>query len=226
MQKLALKAVGIKKFFDVAGRRLEILKGIDLSIEKGQTMAIIGSSGSGKSTLMNILGCLDTPSDGRYWIGGDEIQALDGDDLAKLRAEKIGFVFQRFNLLPDLSALENVVIPQLYRSIQRPEAETKARKLLKLVGLSNWEGHFPYQMSGGQQQRVAIARALSNDPEIVFADEPTGSLDSKTGEMVVELFKELNKTTGLTLVLVTHDPRVASQAHRVVKMVDGQLVKR
>lgn len=225
MQTLAVKALGIKKVFKMASRELEVLKGIDLSIEKGQIMSIIGSSGSGKSTLMNILGCLDTPTEGQYWIGGDEVQAMEPDKLALLRAKKIGFVFQRFNLLPDLSALENVVIPQLYLSVHREEAERRARDLLNLVGLTSWKGHFPYQMSGGQQQRVAIARALSNDPEIVFADEPTGSLDSQTGDMVIDLFKELNAKHGLTLVLVTHDPKVAKVADRVVKMVDGQLVK-
>ena len=220
---LVLEARGIKKSFTLANKTLEVLKDINLSLHKGEILAIVGSSGSGKSTLMNILGCLDKPSDGRYWIDGEEVSLMDGYRLARIRAQKIGFVFQRFNLLPDISAQENVVLAQLYNGVARDLAQERALELLETVGLKDWKDHFPYQMSGGQQQRVAIARALANDPEIIFADEPTGSLDSTTGNLIIELFKNLNSNQGLTLVLVTHDPKIARVANRIVKMVDGKL---
>ncbi len=224
MKDLALKAVGIKKTFKLSGREIEVLKGIDLSVDKGSIFGIIGSSGSGKSTLLNILGCLDFATDGSYWIGNCQIEHQNKANLASIRAHKLGFIFQKFNLLPDLTAMENVVLPQLYCLESRAKAQERARDLLDLVGLAHWQKHYPYQLSGGQQQRVAIARALANNPEIIFADEPTGSLDSKSGDLIVDFFKKLNLNYGLTLVLVTHDQNVARQADKVVTMLDGRLI--
>lgn len=224
MDNLALKAVGIRKTFNVGGRSIEILKGIDFAVQKGSIFGIIGSSGSGKSTLLNILGCLDFATSGNYWIGGSQIESLNSDELAQIRAKKIGFIFQRFNLLPDLTALNNVVVPQLYCAVPRQKAQERARELLSFVGLEKWANHHPFQMSGGQQQRVAIARALANAPEIIFADEPTGSLDCQTGRLIIELLKDLNANHGLTIVLVTHDPGIASQANSIVQMADGRLI--
>lgn len=224
MKDLALKAVGIKKTFNLAGQVVEVLKGIDFYVQKGSIFGIIGSSGSGKSTLLNILGCLDFATSGNYWIGDCQIERLNSSQLAAIRAQKIGFIFQRFNLLPDLTALDNVVVPQLYCSTPRFKAEARARELLGFVGLQAWQNHYPFQMSGGQQQRVAIARALANAPEIIFADEPTGSLDGQTGRLIIDLLKDLNQNQGATIVLVTHDPGIASQAHTIVQMADGRII--
>ena len=198
------------------------LRGVNLTVPVGQLLAIVGPSGSGKSTLMNLLGCLDSPSSGRYWLDGVDVGALDASGRARLRLEKIGFVFQGFNLLSRLSALENVMMPMTYAGVSRPERIRRARAALAEVGLVEREAHTPGEMSGGQQQRVAVARALINHPPLILADEPTGALDSKTGDEILALFQRL-KAAGHTITLITHDPHVAECADRVVAMHDGEL---
>jgi len=198
------------------------LRDVDLRIGRGEFVAIMGPSGSGKSTLMNLLGCLDSPSAGTYHCDGTDVASLDAEGRAQLRLEKIGFVFQGFNLLPRMNALENVAMPMGYANVNRDERLRRAHEALAAVGLGNREGHRPSEMSGGQQQRVAIARALINRPLILLADEPTGALDSKTGEEILALFKRL-QAEGLTVVLITHDPDVAHHCDRTFVMRDGLL---
>lgn len=198
------------------------LREVDLVVPSGQLLAIIGPSGSGKSTLMNLLGCLDSPSTGTYLLDGIDVARLDAAGRARLRLEKIGFVFQGFNLLSRLSALENVMMPMTYAGVAKAERLRRARAALDEVGLAGRSGHTPGEMSGGQQQRVAIARALINHPPLILADEPTGALDSKTGAEILDLFQRL-KRIGHTIVLITHDPQVAEVADRVVSMHDGEL---
>ncbi|TKR34089.1 ABC transporter ATP-binding protein [Luteimonas gilva] len=198
------------------------LKGVDLSIGRGDFVAIMGPSGSGKSTLMNLIGCLDTPSSGKYECDGVDVSTLDKEELATLRRDKIGFVFQGFNLLPRMSALENVAMPLGYAQIPPAERKRLAQEALAAVGLSERAGHRPSELSGGQQQRVAIARALINKPPILLADEPTGALDSKTGEEILALFKRL-RDEDHTVVLITHDAEVAAHADRIYLMHDGEL---
>ncbi|RNF84186.1 ABC transporter ATP-binding protein [Montanilutibacter psychrotolerans] len=198
------------------------LAGVDMRIERGEFVAIMGPSGSGKSTLMNMLGCLDTPSSGSYHCDGIDVAMLDAEQRAVLRRDKIGFVFQGFNLLPRMSALENVAMPMAYTSAPRGERLRRAHEALAAVGLSTREGHRPSELSGGQQQRVAIARALINRPPILLADEPTGALDSVTGEEILALFKRL-RDEDHTVVLITHDPEVARHADRIFLMRDGEL---
>ena len=202
-----------------------VLKGISLKVSHGEFVALMGTSGSGKTTLMNILGCLDRPSSGEFWLDGQDVTALSADDWAQLRNEKIGFVFQTFNLLPRTSAIENVVMPLSYTAQHLSEAERRQRAedLLRRVGLGDRLDHEPSQLSGGQQQRVAIARALINNPAILFADEPTGNLDSKTSEEVLELFRRLNEEEGVTIILVTHDANVAQSAKRIIRITDGMV---
>ena len=200
------------------------LRGIDLEVRRGEFVSVMGSSGSGKSTLMNTLGCLDTPTAGEYWLDGVAVSGLDRDALADLRSQKLGFVFQGFNLLSRTSALDNVLLPLLYdRTGRIAEPEARAREALERVGLRNRLGHVPSQLSGGQQQRVAIARALVNDPAVVLADEPTGNLDTRTTIEVLALFQEINRE-GATIVLVTHEPEVARYTSRVVELRDGLVV--
>jgi ABC-type lipoprotein export system ATPase subunit len=198
-----------------------------LEVARGEFIAIMGASGSGKTTLMNILGCLDRPSSGSYWLDGEEVSRMSADKRAMIRNRKIGFVFQNFNLLPRTSALENVAMPLSYTAshLTEKEARRRAKEVLERVGLGDRLHHEPSQLSGGQQQRVAIARALVNKPPLLLADEPTGNLDSKTGEEVLELFQELNREEGVTVVLVTHDPHVASHAERIIYIHDGQIVE-
>ena len=200
-----------------------VLKGISLTVSRGEFVALMGTSGSGKTTLMNILGCLDRPSSGEYWLEGQDVVALSADEWAQLRNQKIGFVFQTFNLLPRTSALENVIMPLSYTAqhLSDHEARQRAEELLQRVGLGERLDHEPSQLSGGQQQRVAIARALINNPAILFADEPTGNLDSKTSEEVLELFRKLNEEAGVTIILVTHDENVARSAKRIIRITDG-----
>jgi putative ABC transport system ATP-binding protein len=207
-----------------AGSEAEVvaLKGVDVRIMPGEFVAIMGPSGSGKSTLMNLIGCLDTPTSGQYFCDGVDIATLDAEALAVLRRDKIGFVFQGFNLLPRMSALENVAMPMGYANIPREERLRRAHDALEAVGLRNRESHLPSELSGGQQQRVAIARALINRPPVLLADEPTGALDSKTGEEILALFKRL-RDDGHTVLLITHDPEVAAHCDRVLVMKDGQL---
>ena len=218
-----IRTQGLSKVY-APGTQAEVvaLDHVDLSIQRGEFVSIMGASGSGKSTLMNILGCLDRPSAGRYWCDGIDTGELDAEQTARLRLERIGFVFQGFNLLSRMDALHNVMMPMTYANAPLHEREQRARAALESVGLGGRTGHKPGEMSGGQQQRVAIARALVNNPPLLLADEPTGALDSKTGEEVLQLFDQL-KARGQTLVLITHDPAVARRADRICVMKDGRL---
>jgi ABC-type lipoprotein export system ATPase subunit len=213
----------ITKTYQLGEVELPVLKGVSLRIEQGELVALRGASGSGKSTLMNILGCLDRPSAGRYVLAGQEVSKLSRNDRARVRSRHVGFVFQSFNLLPRTSALENVLMPLSYspRRLAESEGRRRAMALLERVGLGDRLHHHPSQLSGGQQQRVAIARALVNEPSLLLADEPTGNLDSHTSEDVLRMFQELNEREGLTIVLVTHDPEVASHAQRAIQIRDG-----
>ena len=200
------------------------LNDVSLSIEQGEFVAIMGASGSGKSTFMNMLGTLDKPNSGSYYLDGIDMLSLDTDNLAMIRNEKMGFVFQGFNLISRTTALENVELPMIYKGIPEEERIIRAKKALKIVGLEQREDHMPNQMSGGQQQRVAIARAIVNDPPLILADEPTGNLDTKTSIEVMEFFVNLNKEMGKTIVLVTHEPDIAQYCKRVVKFKDGNII--
>lgn len=211
----------IKKTFRVGILDLPVLKGIDLSIYKGEMAAITGTSGGGKSTLMNIIGLLDEPSSGAYSFEGKEVINLDDDELSGIRNKKIGFVFQQFNLLPRLSAAENVAMPLLYRGESIRKSNTIARTFLEKVGIGDRADHNPTELSGGQQQRVAIARALAGNPSIILADEPTGALDTKVGQEIMDLFLRLNKEDGITIVMITHDPRIAAQCEKCFNICDG-----
>ncbi len=221
---VTLEVRNINKYYGEGESRVQVLKDVSLSIEKGDFVAIIGQSGSGKSTLMNILGCLDTASDGTYLVDGVNIENFGPDDLARLRSEKFGFIFQRYNLLTSLSAQENVALPAVYGGMGRAEREARAHDLLIRLGLDGKTRNKPNELSGGQQQRVSIARAMMNGGEIILADEPTGALDSKSGENVMKLLMELN-AEGHTLILVTHDRQIASYAHRVIEIKDGEIIR-
>ena len=221
---VTLEVRNINKYYGEGESRVQVLKDVSLSIEKGDFVAIIGQSGSGKSTLMNILGCLDTASDGTYLVDGVNIENFGPDDLARLRSEKFGFIFQRYNLLTSLSAQENVALPAVYGGMGRAEREARAHDLLIRLGLDGKTRNRPNELSGGQQQRVSIARAMMNGGEIILADEPTGALDSKSGENVMKLLMELN-AEGHTLILVTHDRQIASYAHRVIEIKDGEIIR-
>lgn len=213
----------IYKTYHLGEIDVPVLKGISLTIERGELVALMGASGSGKSTLMNILGCLDRPTSGKYWLDGEEVSQVSSDQRALIRNRKIGFVFQNFNLLPRTSAIDNVMMPLAYTATHLPyrEAYDRAKDLLDLVGLGSRLDHHPSQLSGGQQQRVAIARALVNRPPLIFADEPTGNLDSKTSKEILQMFQKLSSDEGLTIVLVTHDANVANYAQRSIRMKDG-----
>lgn len=215
----------ICKTYALGEVEVEALRGVTLEVERGEYLALIGASGSGKTTLMNMLGCLDRPTSGSYLLEGDEVMEMSGDQRARLRNRKIGFVFQSFNLLSRTSALENVELPLLYSARYRSaERREHVVKLLKKVGLESRMDHHPSQLSGGQQQRVAIARALANDPPILLADEPTGNLDTRTSREVMDLFQQLNKEDGITIILVTHDQEVARRARRSIVIRDGEVV--
>ncbi|MDC1242399.1 ABC transporter ATP-binding protein [Gammaproteobacteria bacterium] len=215
-----IKTESLKRSFQVGSEKVEALKGINLSVEKGEFLSIMGPSGSGKTTLMNIIGCLDTPTSGSYFLNNKLVNDLDEDNLALIRNREIGFVFQSFHLLAKNSALNNVILPLKYAGIKQDEANRLARNVLDKVGLSDRINHAPSELSGGQQQRVAIARALVNNPSIVFADEPTGNLDSQTGDDVMKLFKELNNQ-GQTIILITHEEEIAKQTNRIINIKDG-----
>ncbi|MGQ9570561.1 MAG: ABC transporter ATP-binding protein [Thermodesulfovibrionales bacterium] len=210
----------IRKTYRIGDIQVEVLKGINLTIERGEFVAIMGTSGSGKTTLMNIIGCLDTASSGRYILGDREVTTLTDDELSEIRNKHIGFVFQNFYLLPYATVLENVLLPTLYIGTRSDSARKKALELLKLVGLEGRSRFKPNQLSGGEQQRVAIARALINEPDLLLADEPTGQLDSKTANEIMDILSRMNKD-GKTVVLVTHDPHIAEYARRIIHIKDG-----
>jgi len=212
------------KIYNLGDYDIHALRGINLSIQRGEFLAIMGPSGSGKSTLMNILGCLDRPTKGKYFLEGEDISSLDRNNLARIRNRKIGFVFQTFNLLSRTTALENVELPMLYNDTTTKNRVEKALRALSMVGLEGRENHYPNQLSGGQQQRVAIARSLVNDPSIILADEPTGNLDTRTSIEVMEIFQTLNER-GITVVLITHEKDIASYAKRNIAFRDGKIVK-
>jgi ABC-type lipoprotein export system ATPase subunit len=216
----------IYKTYHIGDMDVPVLKGMSLRIAKGELVALMGSSGSGKSTLMNILGCLDRPSSGEYWLNQKEVGRFSADDRALLRNSTMGFVFQCFNLLPRATALENVSMPLSYAAsyISDKEARKRAAEMLSRVGLQDRMDHEPSQLSGGQQQRVAIARALINRPPVLFADEPTGNLDSRTSDEVLQMFRKLNQEDDITIIIVTHDPAVAKHANRIIRITDGVIM--
>ena len=221
-QKQVIQVENLTKVYQMGEIEVHALRGISFSVRKGEVLAIMGPSGSGKSTLMNMIGCLDVPTSGDYYLEGELVSSLDEDRLALVRNRKIGFVFQKFNLLPRASALANVELPLRYAG-ENGSRKERALAVLEAVGLGDRVTHQPNELSGGQQQRVAIARALVNDPTIILADEPTGNLDSVSGEEIMKLLLELNRTNGTTLIIVTHDPEVAAVAERVISLHDGSV---
>ena len=220
-----IEVSGLSKSYKTGNIEVIALREVSFKIESGESISIMGPSGSGKSTLMNILGCIDTPTSGSYRLDGQEVSTLDDEGLATIRNQKVGFVFQIFNLLPRLTALANVELPLVYSGIGRNERRERALKALEKVGLSDRVNHKPNELSGGQSQRVAIARALVNNPSIILADEPTGNLDRATGSDIINLFQKLNSEFGVTLVIVTHDQEVGKSAGRLIELVDGQIMK-
>jgi len=219
-----IEARGISKVYTSGDFHIHALRDVSLTVERGEFVAVMGPSGSGKSTFMNILGCLDRPTTGRYLLEGVETGELGRDKLAKIRNQKIGFVFQGFNLLSRTSALENVELPMLYNGTPAKKRREKALAVLKIVGLEGREGHRPGQLSGGQQQRVAIARALVNDAPVILADEPTGNLDTKTSAEIMELFMKLNRASNITIILVTHESDIAAYSRRIIRFLDGRII--
>ncbi|MGM5487425.1 MAG: ABC transporter ATP-binding protein [Nanobdellota archaeon] len=213
------------KTYQMGDVEVHALRGLNLSIKKGEFLSIQGPSGSGKSTAMNMVGALDLPSKGIIYLDGKDISKLDESDLAQIRGKKIGFIFQQFNLIPTMTALENVALPMMFQGEPKEKREKRARELLEMVELGSRLDHKPYEMSGGQQQRVAIARSLVNEPEVVLADEPTGNLDSKTSGIVMDFLQDLHKNKKTTIIMVTHDPDTAKFANRVEYLHDGQIIK-
>jgi len=213
-----------KSFFIGKPNQLDILKNINLRVKKGEFIAIIGASGSGKSTLMNIIGALDRQTSGEYFLGGTDISKINDNDLSEIRNKKIGFVFQSSNLIPRTNSLQNVELPMLYYGLDRKTRINRARELLQLVGMEDRMNHLPSELSGGQKQRVAIARALANDPDIILADEPTGALDSETGRVIMDIFHKIHETQGRTIILITHEMKLASETQRIITLKDGEII--
>ncbi len=224
MKNTIINLVDVWKIYKMGEVDVKALSGVNLKVKKGEFLAIQGRSGSGKSTLVNAIGCLDVPTKGKIYLDGRDISKLSESSLAQIRGKKIGFVFQQFNLIHTLTALENIMLPMMFQDVSMEKREKRAKELLELVGLGDRTHHRPNQLSGGEQQRVAIARALANDPDVILADEPTGNLDTKTGLMVMSFLKKLNKQ-GKTIVMVTHDDYLAKAAHRRAYLEDGQIVK-
>ncbi|MFA9380859.1 MAG: ABC transporter ATP-binding protein [Acetanaerobacterium sp.] len=214
----------IKRFYIGQPNELEILHGIDLNVQEGEFISIVGASGSGKSTLMNIIGALDRPTQGTYFLDGTDVQKAQDNELSKIRNEKIGFVFQTFNLIARTSALKNVELPMLYAGVPAGQRSRRAKELLKIVDMEDRSKHQPSELSGGQKQRVAIARAMANNPAIILADEPTGALDSETGHLVMDIFHRLHEEQGKTIVLITHSPELAEETQRIITLKDGLVI--
>ena len=224
-RRLIIDLKGIKKrFFEGTENEIEVLKGIDLQVYEGEFVSIVGASGSGKSTLMNIIGALDRASEGSYLLDGVDINQADDNELSHIRNKKIGFVFQTYNLIPRISALKNVERPMLYAKVPGDERTERAKELLKMVGMEDRMKHNPDELSGGQKQRVAIARAMANHPAILLADEPTGALDSKTGRLIMDIFHQLNREQGMTIVLITHSDSLAEETRRIFTLMDGEII--
>ena len=224
-RRLIIDLKGIKKrFFEGTENEIEVLKGIDLQVYEGEFVSIVGASGSGKSTLMNIIGVLDRASEGSYLLDGVDMNQADDNELSHIRNKKIGFVFQTYNLIPRISALKNVERPMLYAKVPGAERTERAKELLKLVGMEDRMKHNPDELSGGQKQRVAIARAMANHPAILLADEPTGALDSKTGRLIMDIFHQLNREQGMTIVLITHSDSLAEETRRIFTLMDGEII--
>ena len=214
----------VKKYFIGEPNELTVLKGLDIKISEGEFVSIVGQSGSGKSTLMNILGALDRPTEGEYTLDDTPLAGMNDNQLSEIRNKKIGFVFQTFNLIPRSTALSNVELPLFYKGVRKKERASKAKALLKLVEMEDRMDHMPNELSGGQKQRVAIARALANDPSIILADEPTGALDSKTGNLVMDIFLKINKEEGRTVILITHNEELAKKTDRIITLSDGEII--
>lgn len=214
----------IKRFYIGTPNELTILKGIDLRVEEGEFVSVVGQSGSGKSTLMNIIGALDRPTEGQYILSGENIQNMSGNKLSDIRNRRIGFVFQTFNLVPRTSALRNVELPMLYGGLGAGERRRRARELMEMVEMGDRTKHLPNELSGGQKQRVAIARSMAMNPDIILADEPTGALDTETGRLVMDLFHKLNREQGKTIILITHNPELAAETHRILTISDGRII--
>jgi len=225
MKGAIIKLDDVWKTYKMGEVKVNALRGLDLAIKEGEFVAIMGPSGSGKSTAVNMVGALDMPTKGKIYLENKDISKLSESDLAQIRGKKIGFIFQQFNLINTLSALENVALPMVFQGVSKEERVGRARNILEIVGLGDRINHKPTELSGGEQQRVAIARALANNPEVVLADEPTGNLDSKTGETVMDFLSNLNKKDGKTIILVTHDMNIAKHAHRIEFLKDGVIVK-
>jgi putative ABC transport system ATP-binding protein len=218
-----IRTLGLVRDYPMGGEVVHALRGVDLEIQRNEFVAVMGPSGSGKSTLMNLIGCLDTPTAGQYWLAGTEVSRMTDDELARVRNQQIGFVFQTFNLLPRASALHNVELPLIYAGLRARERRERAERSLASVGLADRMDHRPAELSGGQRQRVAIARALVTEPSIILADEPTGNLDSTTSEEIMKVLEELHRTRGQTIVMVTHEADIARHAERVVTLHDGRI---
>lgn len=221
--EVVVEAQDLSRTYHMGEVEVPALRGVTLQIQRGEVVSIMGPSGSGKSTLMNILGCLDRPTSGSYWLDGMEVARMNDNQLAEVRGRKVGFIFQSFNLLPRVTALDNVELPLRYTGASAKQRHIQAKEALEAVGLKDRVNHRPNELSGGQQQRVAIARALVNHPSIVMADEPTGNLDSKAGKEIMELLLKINQEQGVTLIIVTHDPEIAKQTQRVIMIRDGQV---